>query len=41
MSDDEDIFTLTLLKEDLEKVREKFPFYRDADSFSIRDEDII
>ncbi len=39
MSDDEDIFTLTLLKEDLEKIREKFPFNRDADSFTLLDED--
>ena len=39
MSDDEDIFTLTLLKKDLEKIREKFPFNRDADSFTLLDED--
>ena len=32
---DEDIFTYTLQKEKLEEVREKFPFWRDADSFDI------
>lgn len=34
-ADDEDIFTITLKKEDLQTVREKFPFLRDADSFEI------
>jgi omega-amidase len=31
----EDIFTYTLQKEKQEEVREKFPFWRDADSFDI------
>lgn len=34
-SDDEDIFTITLEKEHLDSVREKFPFWRDADAFRI------
>lgn len=33
--DDEDVFTITLKKEDLKSVREKFQFWRDADEFSI------
>lgn len=33
--DDEDIFTITLNKDDLNNVREKFQFWRDADKFSI------
>ncbi len=33
--DDEDIFTITLEKAHLETVREKFPFWRDADDFMI------
>lgn len=33
--DDEDIFTITLKKDDLQTVREKFQFWRDADEFSI------
>ena len=33
--DEEDIFTMTLKKEDLVNVREKFQFWRDADDFSI------
>ena len=33
--DDEDIFTITLKKEDLQQVREKFQFWRDADEFKI------
>jgi predicted amidohydrolase len=32
---DEDIFTITLKKEDLEEVRRKFQFWRDADAFQI------
>lgn len=32
---DEDIFTITLKKEDLEEVRRKFQFWRDADDFEI------
>ena len=31
----DEIFTLTLQKDDLAKVRERFPFWRDADHFSI------
>ncbi len=33
--DDEDIFTITLEKEQLENVRGKFPFWNDADEFNI------
>lgn len=33
--DDEDVFTITLNKDDLNTVREKFPFWRDADAFSL------
>ena len=33
--DDEDIFTITLKKEDLDGVRERFQFWRDADEFKI------
>lgn len=33
--DDEDIFTITLKREDLQAVREKFQFWRDADEFQI------
>lgn len=33
--DEEDIFTLTLSKDHLQTVREKFPFWRDGDNFSI------
>jgi predicted amidohydrolase len=32
---EEDIFTITLDKSHLEKVREKFPFWKDADGFKI------
>jgi omega-amidase len=32
---DEDIYTITFQKEELEKVREKMPFWKDADSFKI------
>ena len=35
MADDEDIFTITLQKEELEKQRKSFPFLNDADSFTI------
>lgn len=34
-ADEEDIFTVTLDKENLEKIRNGLPFLRDADSFSI------
>jgi predicted amidohydrolase len=34
--DVEDIFTITLDKEDLQSVRDKLPFLRDADSFEIK-----
>ena len=34
-TNEEDVFTYTLQKEKLEEVREKFPFWRDADSFDI------
>jgi predicted amidohydrolase len=33
--DEDDVFTVTLDKSPLEKVREKFPFWKDADSFKI------
>jgi omega-amidase len=33
--DEEDIFTITLEKSHLDAVREKFPFWKDADSFKI------
>jgi predicted amidohydrolase len=35
MADEEDVFTITLQKEKLEEIREKFPFWKDADSFNI------
>jgi predicted amidohydrolase len=37
--DEEDICTTTLNKEHLQAVREKFPFWRDADKFEILNED--
>ena len=36
MADDEDVFTITLQKEKLEEVREKFPFWKDADHFNMQ-----
>jgi len=33
--DEEDIFTLTLNKNHLQSIREKFPFWRDGDNFTI------
>lgn len=36
VKDKEDIFTITLTKSDLDAVREKFPFLKDADLFSIQ-----
>ena len=36
--DEEDIFTITLDKGHLNKVREKFPFWKDADGFEIKNE---
>ena len=33
--DDEDIFTITLNRDHLQTIREKFPFCRDADNFTI------
>ena len=35
MADQEDVSTITMQKEKLEEVREKFPFWKDADSFTI------
>lgn len=35
MADEEDVFTITLQKEKLEEIREKFPFWKDADSFNV------
>jgi omega-amidase len=37
-ADEEDIFTITLNKEKLNEVRERFPFLKDADNFSINNE---
>jgi predicted amidohydrolase len=37
-TDEEDIYTLTLEKEKIEKIRSKFPFGRDADKFMITNE---
>lgn len=37
-SDEEDVFTITLDKEKIETVRNKFPFWKDADSFMIINE---
>ena len=34
-NDEEDVFTVTLDRSDLEKTREKFPFWKDADQFKI------
>jgi predicted amidohydrolase len=34
-ADEEDIFTITLQKEDLQAVREKLPFWKDADDFKM------
>ncbi len=34
-ANEEDIFTYTLHKEKLKEVRERFPFWRDADTFDI------
>ncbi|HEX8461164.1 MAG TPA: amidohydrolase [Segetibacter sp.] len=34
-ANDEDVFTITLKKEDLETIREKMPFWKDADPFVI------
>jgi omega-amidase len=33
--DEEDIFTITLSKDHLQSIREKFPFWRDGDNFTI------
>jgi len=37
--DEEDIFTITLKKEELVAVREKLPFLRDGDRFLLLNED--
>jgi omega-amidase len=34
-AEQEEVFTITLQKEKLEEVRNKFPFWKDADAFSI------
>jgi omega-amidase len=34
-ADDEDVFTITLQKEEVNKVRMQFPFWKDADAFTI------
>ncbi len=36
MADEEDIFTITLQKQKLQEVRERFPFWKDGDSFFIQ-----
>jgi omega-amidase len=36
MADEEDIFAITLQKEALDEARKKFPFWKDADDFSLR-----
>lgn len=35
VADDEDIFTITLEKERLNEIRNKYPFWKDADNFNI------
>ncbi|MEO6730432.1 MAG: nitrilase family protein [Ferruginibacter sp.] len=35
IADEEDVFTITLQKEQLEEVRAKFPFWKDGDDFSL------
>ncbi|MEI9909595.1 MAG: hypothetical protein WDO71_07930 [Bacteroidota bacterium] len=35
----EDIFTVTLDKNHLDTVREKFPFWKDADDFQVLNDD--
>ena len=35
MADEEDVFTITLQREHLEDTREKFPFWRDGDKFTL------
>lgn len=35
MADEEDVFTITLEKEDVDKVRAQFPFWKDGDKFMI------
>lgn len=37
LADEEDVFTITLQKETVDQTREKFPFWKDADSFRILD----
>ena len=37
-TNDEDIFTITLQKDSLHKVRKRFPFWKDADAFTIINE---
>jgi predicted amidohydrolase len=36
MADEEDIFTITLERERLDEVRNKFPFLKDGDAFQVR-----
>ena len=36
----EDVFTITLEKEKLEQIRNKFPFWKDADRFRIINEEL-
>ena len=35
MADEEDVFTITLQKETVDKIRSQFPFWKDADAFTI------
>jgi predicted amidohydrolase len=37
--DEEDIYTITLEKTHLDSVREKFPFWKDADAFMIMNDE--
>ena len=39
-ADDEAVFTITLEKDKLEQVRQKFPFWKDADQFRIMNEEL-
>jgi len=39
-ADEEDIFTMTLHKNNLDEVRNEFPFWKDADHFMIMADDV-
>lgn len=40
MADEEDSFTITLQKDQLETVRNKFPFWKDADDFNLLEKEV-